>query len=101
MWESAHKETTMHILKIVLWSGICVGLGIALALTPVGGLTPVQHAQRQWRQNAPRLEPLKEGAEDLVDEVKKKVAPGGAPVERHTDADRDAVNRLIAKRPSR
>jgi hypothetical protein len=87
----------MGALRFVLWSGICVGLGVALASVEVGGRTPVSHLERLWRHTAPRLE--RAGGE-VVEEVKRKVAPATAaePKESHGKADRDAVADIIARR---
>jgi hypothetical protein len=86
----------MGALRFLLWSGICVGLGIAMASVEVGGRTPVSHLERLWRHGAPRLE--KAGGE-VVEEVRRKVGASAAePKETHGKADRDAVAEIIAKR---
>lgn len=90
----------MGILRFVVWTGCCVALGIALATVEVGGKTIVQHAERSWKQQSPKLEKVKDGAGELVDDVKKKVAthdPSG-PTEQHSREDRQAVDQIIAKR---
>jgi len=86
----------MGALRFLLWTGLCVGAGIALASVELGGRTPVSHLERLWKQSAPRLE--RAGAE-VVDEVKKKV--GSTPLEpkeSHAKADRDAVADIISRR---
>lgn len=98
----------MGILRVVLWTALCFGLGIFAGTADVGGKTPWQHAQGLWKQQGPRLEKVKAGAADVVDgaagvveDVKFRVAPGdaaGGPKERHSKADRDAIDQIIAKR---
>ena len=47
----------------------------------------------------PNLEEVKENVGEAIDSAKKKLtAKDEAPTERHTTEDRDAVNRLIARR---
>lgn len=89
----------MGILRFVLWTTLCIGLGIFLGTYELGGKTPWESAQSLWKQQAPKLEKVKDGAEDLVGDVKKKVtAPPAQPKERHTQDDRDAIDQIIAKR---
>jgi hypothetical protein len=86
----------MGALRFLLWSGLCVGLGIAMASLEMGGRTPVSHLERLWHHAAPRLE--KAGGE-VVEEVRRKVGASSAePKETHGKADRDAVADIIAKR---
>lgn len=89
----------MGILRFVLWTTLCIGLGIFLGTYEIGGKTPWQSAQGLWKQSAPKLEKVKDSAEDLVVDVKKKVTPtSAAPKERHTQDDRDAIDQIISKR---
>ncbi len=107
----------MGIIKFIVWTTLCVGAGIFLAGFEFKGRTPLQHLEREWHSNSPKLDKVKDGAEDLVDDVKKKLstnakdvgsavsnAAGGAvnnvarPVEHHSSEDRDAIEKLIAKR---
>ncbi len=87
----------MGILRFIVWTALCIGVGIFAASYRVGGRTPVEHAERGFQKAAPAVSQVREGAEDLVDGVRKKVAPPAAPVERHSESDRDAVNKLIAR----
>lgn len=99
----------MGILRVVLWTALCFGLGLWSGTAQVGGKTPWQHAQGLWKQQGPRLEKVKEsatgvvdGAAGVVEDVKFRVAPGGdgagGPRERHSKADREAIDQIIAKR---
>lgn len=91
---------TMALLKFIGWTSTCVMLGVWVGSFEFGGRTPMQHMQRAWKSSAPKLEKVKDHAEDLVDEVKKKVSTKDAarPTEHHTSEDRDAIEKLIAKR---
>ena len=90
----------MGILRFVLWTTLCIGFGIFLGTHQLGGKTAWQTMQGAWKEQSPRLDKVKDGAEDLVDEVKKKVSSkdGARPTEHHTTEDRDAIEKLIAKR---
>jgi hypothetical protein len=90
----------MGIVRFVLWTALCFGLGIAAATVEVGGRTPWQHAAGAWKDQAPKLERVKGDAAGLVEDVKFKVAPGegAGPKERHTKAEREAIDQIIAKR---
>jgi hypothetical protein len=90
----------MGALRFLLWTGLCMGAGIALATVDVAGRTPLSHLERAWRHHGPRLErEVKEASAEVVDEVKKKVGQTPAePRESHGKADRDAVADIIARR---
>lgn len=90
----------MGILRFVIWTSLCVGFGIFLGTSEFGGKTPWQHLQGTWKQQAPKLDKVKDGAEDLAFEVKKKVSGPelGQPKERHNAEDRQAIDQLINKR---
>lgn len=90
----------MRIIFLMLWSLGCVVGGMFLGAHPPGGIPPEQRLE-QTLKKAPRLEQVKESAEDLVDGVKKKLVVDARPVERHSEADRTAVDSLIAKRTHR
>ena len=79
----------MAILKTVVWSAACVGLGLFLGTVE--------------RRHGPKLDSvkseLKRDFEGAVASAKVKLAPkSGQPVEAHTDTERDAVNALVARR---
>ena len=90
----------MGFLRFVIWTSLCVGLGIFLGTHDLGGKTPWQMMQSAWKQQAPRLDKVKDGAEDLVDDVKKKVSTQDVaqPKERHEKEDREAIDQIISKR---
>lgn len=90
----------MGILRFVVWTTLCIGLGIFLGTYELGGHTGWQTMQGMWKDQAPRLEKVKDSAEDLVDDVKKKVSTQDppAPKERHNKQDREAIDQIIAKR---
>lgn len=88
----------MQILKVILWSALCLGVGVYVGGHEFSGRTPKEHLEKQLKGTPRAFETVKEGAEDLVDEVKKKVVVDQRPSERHSENDRAAVDALIAKR---
>jgi hypothetical protein len=83
----------MRTLSFLLWTTCSVALGIWLATVPVGGRTPWEHARRAWAESGlsvPKLPKL--GAAEG-----RTAAPAPKIAERHTDQERDAVNRLITR----
>jgi hypothetical protein len=90
------------ILRFVVWTTLCIGLGLFLGTHELGGKTAWQSVQSAWKQQAPRLEKAKEATEDLVDDVKKKVSTQDPavqqPKERHNEEDRKAIDQIISKR---
>lgn len=92
----------MGILRFLVWTTLCIGLGIFMGTQEIGSRTPWQAMQGAWKQQAPRLEKVKDGAEDLVDDVKKKVSTQDPavqqPKERHNEEDRKAIDQIISKR---
>lgn len=90
------------MLRITVWTIACVSLGVALSTVEVFGKTPVQHVERLWKQHGPHLDKMKGEANELADDVKKKVAVAQTavtpkPTEQHPVADRAAIDQLIAK----
>jgi hypothetical protein len=92
----------MGILRFLMWTTLCIGLGIFLGTYELGGKTPWQTMQSAWKQQSPKLDKVKDGAEDLVDDVKKKVSTqdpvAQPPKERHNKEDREAIDQIISKR---
>ena len=99
----------MGLLKSVVWTACAVGLGVFLAKGDVDGRTPLDHMERAWKRNVhpsqvermkDGMDRMKDGLEDALDEAKDAVGrkTEGAPRERITAEDREAVNRLIAQK---
>jgi hypothetical protein len=89
----------MGFLRFVIWTALCTGFGVFLGTYEIAGKTPWESMQGAWKQQAPKLEKVKDGAEDLAVEVKKKVgAPEAQPRERHNAEDRQAIDQIISKR---
>ena len=90
----------MGILRFLVWTTLCVGLGIFIGTVEFGGQTTWERARGVWKQQGPRMDKVKDGAEDLMDKAKKKVstAPEAAPKERHSDEDRQAIDAIIARK---
>ena len=91
----------MSILRFVVWTALCIGLGLFLGTYEVAGRTPWRAIQAAWKQQGPRLDRVKDEAEELVDGVKKKVSShhdGAAqPKERHLKEDREAIDQIISQ----
>ena len=95
----------MRFLITLVWTLTCVGVGIALSTVEVSGRTPWQHAQKLWKSDGEkRLGDVREQANGLVADVTKKVsstvkdAASERPLDRHSPAERDALEKLIANR---
>jgi hypothetical protein len=98
----------MGFLKVLVWSLCCIGVGIGVATVDVGGRTPLEHGRRAWKEqvNPSKLDRVKNGLGDAVDEAKDKLDAAKdalakdekRPRERHSPEDREAINKLIAKR---
>ncbi|KFE59823.1 hypothetical protein [Hyalangium minutum] len=99
----------MGVLKFLVWTACAVGVGIFLATGQIDGRTPLDHMQRAWKRNVrpsqvdrmrDSMDRVKDGLEDALDEAKDAVGKKGegAPRERITAEDREAVNRIIAQK---
>lgn len=88
------------MVRFLVWTILCVGLGIFLGTVDLGGQTAWERARGAWKQQGPRMEKVKDGAEDLVDKAKKKVSssPDPQPKERHSEEERQAIDAIIAKK---
>ncbi len=89
----------MGVVRSVVWTVGAVSVGIALATVEVGGKTPLAHAQAAWRRGD-ASEWLRDRADDAVDRTRGALGQAQRPRERHTDDDRAALDRIIAKRSS-
>lgn len=88
----------MVILRTVLWSACCLGLGLALATVEVSGKTPWEHTRGLF-SGAPKLKAVRGEVEGAVATAKLKLAPKREqPAEVHLESEREAVNALIARR---
>ena len=91
----------MTFLKWLIWTVCAVALGVYLASGDIDGRTPLEHAQRAWKQtvNTSKIDRLKDGLGDTLEDAKDKVTgkPAKPPRERITRDEREAVNRLIAQ----
>ncbi len=84
----------MGILRTVIWSALCIGLGIFLGTHDFGGKTAVEHAEK-----AIEGKKLADVEDALVSaKLKLTTAKDAPPAEKHSDADKEAVNKLIARR---
>ena len=87
----------MGFVRGVVWTVGAVALGVGLATVEVDGKTPLTHARRAW-DRAAAGEWLKDRAEEAVDRARGALGQPQQPRERHSDEDRAALDRIIAKR---
>ena len=90
----------MGFIRTCVWTGMAVGLGVALATVEVGGKTPLQLARAAWRSSEAG-DWLRDRTDDAVDRARGALGQPQKPRERHSDEDRAALDRIIAKRSSR
>jgi hypothetical protein len=92
----------LSLLKFFLWTACAVGAGVFLAKGDIDGRTPVEHLERVWKHNVnpSKVDRLKEGLKDALDEARGRIAEQPKP-ERYSEDEREAVNRLIAKSPTK
>ncbi|MBE2248828.1 MAG: hypothetical protein IAE78_04705 [Myxococcus sp.] len=94
----------MRLLVTLVWTLTCIGVGIAASTVEVSGKTPWQHAQKLWKTDGEkRLGDAREQATELAGQVSKKVGAtvkdlNERPLDRHSPAERDALEKLIANR---
>ena len=84
----------MGLLRRLVWSAALVALGAVLATTEVSGKTPLQHLGAAM--TGPVWHSVKAGAETAYERARGLLA--SKPVEHHSPEDREALNKLIAKR---
>ncbi len=85
------------MVKMTIWSLLCVGLGVVLARYPLDGKTAVDRAQQEWNER--KVGEKVEGAvHDAQGEMKKAISKKDGPTETHTQDDRASIDKLIAKR---
>lgn len=75
----------MGFIRFLIWTSMCIALGIFIASYEVDGKTPAAHFKQIWK-GVP------------VEKVKQLAAPMTAPTETHSAEDREAINRIVAKR---
>ena len=85
----------MGLMRRLGWSVGFMALGAGLATVEVGGKTPLKHLGAAL--TGPVWHTVKAGAESAYDKARGLVSIN-KPVERHSPEDRDALNKLIAKR---
>ncbi len=75
----------MGFIRFLLWTSMCIGLGIFIASYEVDGKTPAQHFKEIWKNAA----------------VAKKAMSSAGPSETHSVEDRQAIDRIVAKRAAK
>lgn len=84
----------MGLLRRLFWAVGLVALGAVLATVQVSGKTSLQHLGEVV--SGPVWHAVKTGFESAYD--KARAALASKPVEQHSPEDREALNKLIAKR---
>jgi hypothetical protein len=90
----------MGFIRTCVWTAAAVGLGVALATVEVGGKTPLQHARTAWRTSEAG-DWLRDQADEAMDRARGALGQPQKPRERHSEEDRAALDRIIAKRSAR
>jgi hypothetical protein len=87
----------MGFLRTLVWTIGGVALGIVVATADFGGRTALERVREAWRR-AEAGQWLRERAEDAADRARGALGQTQRPRERHSDEDRAALDRIIAKR---
>lgn len=89
----------MGFIRFLIWTSMCIGLGVFVASYEVDGRTPVQHLKQIWK-SSPHSASVAQQVEGTLDKGKKAInsVRDVAPSEQHTDSDKDALNKLVARR---
>jgi len=82
----------MPFLRFVIWTSASVAFGIFLSSAQFGGKTPLKHLQQAWSENG--LAPVK----GLFADAKSAATQATKPAEHYTSEDREALNKIVAKR---
>jgi len=90
----------MGFIRSCVWTAVAVGVGIALATVDVGGKTPLALARAAWERSE-AADWFRDRADDAVDRARGALGQPQKPRERHSDEDRAALDRIIAKRSAR
>jgi hypothetical protein len=85
-------------IGFLIWTACCIAFGVWIASAKIGNATAAQQLSRLWTQ-VPLEKPL-ERIEEKVDDAKDALSTvhDHQVRERHSEADKDALNKLIAKR---
>jgi hypothetical protein len=90
------------LFKFLIWTGFAIWLGVLLATRPVAGHTAVEHLERVWQRHgfSAQVSQLKGHVHSAVEDAKDSLSTvwDQKPRERHSPGDREAVNKLVAKR---
>lgn len=80
----------MGLLKFLVWTACAVGLGIFLAGVDIQGRTPMEHAQRAWKQhvNPSAVSRARGGLREALDDADEAVEEARATVRRSTAASK-------------
>jgi hypothetical protein len=79
------------MVKMIIWSLICVGAGVCIGRYPLQGQTAFDRAEHEWQDKK-----MGDKVEAAVHDAKKAIGKDG-PSETHTKDDRASIDKLIAK----
>ncbi|MFT3842083.1 MAG: hypothetical protein QM723_34145 [Myxococcaceae bacterium] len=84
------------MIKMIVWSVICIGVGVVIGRYPFEGKTVFDRAEHEW-QDKKVSEKFTEKFEAGVHDAKKAIGKDG-PSETHSKDDRASIDKLLAKR---
>jgi hypothetical protein len=95
-----------RLIKFLVWTSLSIWFGTFLATYHIGGRTPWQYVQAAWKNHAvgtrinSKVTDLKEGLQGALDSAQDQITGDAErkPKERHTQNEREALNKLIANR---
>lgn len=95
----------LRALGLILWTGSAVWFGTFIATARYGGKTPMEHFARVWEQSPAdeKVEEVKSRVKETLEDAKDSLAHDAntRPRERHSEKDREEVNKLIAAKAKR
>lgn len=95
-----------RLIKFLVWTSLSIWFGVFLATYHIGGRTPWQYLQAAWAKHAvgarinSKVTDLKEGLQGALENAQDHLTGDSErkPKERHTQNEREALNKLIANR---
>jgi len=95
-----------RLIKFIAWTSFCLWLGAFLSTYQIGGQTAWQYARKAWQKHGigaqidRKVGDFKEGLQGAFDSTKDHLTGDSQrnPKERHTEQEREALNKLIANR---
>lgn len=89
----------LRVFKFIVWTTLAIAFGVYLGAYEIDGRSVYEHASKLWRQQGSgRLTQVKGDIEGAISDAKRAGVLKAAPTEHHSEADKDAVNALVARR---